>query len=263
MKFLPASFILLVSIFLFSCKTQQPVAGYLDKVVDTAGKEEIKIPELKIQKGDLLSVQVFSIATDAKVDALYNLPCAGGTAAGQAIGNCGYLVDADGNIIHHRLGVFHADGMSKQDLAAEFKKRLAGQKELLTDPTVIIRFLNYKITVLGEVAHPGTVSIPGERVTILEALGLSGDVTQYGKKNEIKVVREINGKREIGIIDLSSKKMFESSYYNLMQNDVVIVDAIPQKAKKTDQELTYAKIGLVLSMITSAALIYNSFRRIN
>jgi polysaccharide export outer membrane protein len=263
MKFSSVSFILILSLFLFSCKTQQPVAGYLDKVVDTSGKETIKIPELKIQKGDLLSIQVFSLSTDARVDALYNLPCAGGAAAGQAQGTCGYLVGADGNIIHHRLGVFHADGITKPQLAAEFKKRLSEQKDLLVDPTISIRFLNYKITVLGEVAHPGAISIPGERVTILEAIGLTGDITQYGKKNEVKVVREINGIREIGIIDLTSKKMFESPFYNLMQNDVVLVEALPQKAKKTDQELTFARIGLVLSMITSAALVYNSFRRLN
>jgi polysaccharide biosynthesis/export protein len=264
MKFFTVPLILLFSVLLFSCKTQKPVAaGYLDNVRDTSGKQEIKIPELKIQKGDLLSIQVFSITTDARVDALYNLPCSGGTAAGQATGTCGYLVDADGNIIHHRLGVFQADGMTKQALAAEFKKRLSVQKDLLADPTVIIRFLNYKITVLGEVAHPGAINIPGERVTILEAIGLTGDITQYGKKNEVRVARETDGKVEVGIIDLSSKKMFESPYYNLKQNDVVFVDALPQKAKKSDQEVTFARIGLVLSMITSAALVYNSFRRIN
>jgi polysaccharide export outer membrane protein len=114
---------------------------------------------------------------------------------------------------------------------------------------------------LGEVAHPGTLNIPGERVSILEAIGLSGDITQYGKKNVVKVIRENNGKREVGIIDLSSKKIFESPYYNLMQNDVVMIDAVNQKAKKADQDVTIARIGFVVSMITSAALIYNSFRK--
>lgn len=260
MKFISALLILVTSLFFFSCKTQQPVAGYLDKVVDTSGTDEVKIPELRIQKGDLLSIQVFSIATDARVDALYNLPCATGASAGQVTGTCGYIVDAEGNITHHRLGVFHADGMTKQELAAEFKKRLAVQKDLLTDPTVSIRFLNYKITVLGEVSRPGTISIPGERVTILEAIGLSGDITQYGKKNEVKVVREVNGTRQIGTIDLSSKKMFESPYYNLLQNDVVFVEALPQKSKKVNQDVTIARIGFIISLITSASLIYNSFK---
>lgn len=263
MKFISLLSFTAFSFFLFSCKAPKPLAGYLDNYKDTAGTDILNIPELKIQKGDLLSIQVYSIATDPAVDALYNLPCASGTAAGQAAGTCGFLVDASGNIIHHRLGVIHADGMTKSQLAAEFTRRLTAEKERLKDPTIVIRFLNYKITVLGEVAHPGTINIPGERVTILEAIGLTGDITQYGKKNEVKVIREINGKREVGTIDLSSNKLFESPYYNLMQNDVVMVDPVKQKAKKADQDVTIARIGFVVSMITSAALIYNSFKRNN
>lgn len=263
MKFISLFLTGLASILIFSCKAPKPLAGYLDNYKDTTGTDILNIPELKIQKGDLLSIQIYSIATDPAVDALYNLPCANGTSAGQATGTCGFLVDAGGNITHHRFGVIHVDGMTKNQLVSEFVKRLTVQKELLKEPTIVVRFLNYKITVLGEVAHPGTINIPGERVTILEAIGLSGDITQYGKKNEVRVVREINGKREVGTVDLSSGKLFESPFYNLMQNDVVMVDPVKQKAKKADQDMTIARIGFVVSMITSAALIYNSFRRNN
>lgn len=251
--------VLLIAVSFYSCRTSKPAGNYLENFKDTVGKDMGEIPELKIQKGDLLGVQIYSIATDPKVYELYNLPC--GASASGAANNCGYLVDAQGNIIHPRLGVIHAGGLTKAELAAEFKKRLTSPKELLADPTVVVSFLNYKITVLGEVAQPGTLSIPGERVTILEAIGLSGDITQYGKKNEVKVIRETNGTRTIGTIDLSSDKLFESPYYNLVQNDVVVVDPVKQKTKKTEQEVTMARVGFIISLITSASLIYNSFRR--
>jgi polysaccharide export outer membrane protein len=104
------------------------------------------------------------------------------------------------------------------------------------------------------------VNVPGERLTILEAVGLAGGITDYGKKERIKIIREINGKRETGIIDLSSKDLFESPYYNLMQNDVVIVEPTKQKAKQTEQAAVNQKITIALSLITTAALLYNIFK---
>ena len=234
------------------------MGNYLENYNDTSGRDIVQIPELKIQKGDLLAVQIYSIATKPEVYEIYNLPC--GASTGTAT-NCGYLVDIHGNILHQRLGVIHAAGLTKAELANEVRKRLTTPKELLSDPTVVVNFLNYKITVLGEVGHPGTLSIPGERVTILEALGLSGDVTQYAKKDEIKIIREANGVRTVGKLDLSSDKLFESPYFNLAQNDVVLVSPTKQKTKKADQDVTIARIGFIISLITAASLIYNSFRK--
>jgi polysaccharide export outer membrane protein len=132
--------------------------------------------------------------------------------------------------------------------------------ELLENPTVLIRFQNLKITVIGEVNSQGVMSIPGEKVTILEAVGLAGGLTEYGIKNAVKVIRETDGKREIGMIDLSSKQLFESPYYNLRQNDVIVVDPTPRKAKKADQDVVLQRAGFALSVITAIALVYNIFR---
>jgi polysaccharide export outer membrane protein len=114
--------------------------------------------------------------------------------------------------------------------------------------------------VIGQVGHEGVVNVPGERLTILEAVGLAGGITDYGKKERVKIIRETNGKREIGIIDLSSKDVFESPYYNLMQNDVIYVEPTNQKAKQTEQTLVNQKITIALSLITTAALLYNIFK---
>ncbi|MEJ0104597.1 MAG: hypothetical protein WDO19_19440 [Bacteroidota bacterium] len=84
-------------------------------------------------------------------------------------------------------------------------------------------------------SHPGPISIPTAHVTILEAIGLAGDIPLTGKKNTVRILRETNGKREIGYIDLTSKKIFDSPYYNLLQNDVVMVEVTKSKIRQSDQ----------------------------
>jgi polysaccharide export outer membrane protein len=257
MKFTRTTALLLLSVYFFSCTPQQKLPGYLENVIDTTGKEEVKIPELRIQKNDLLSIQVYSLSTiPEKSDLIYNLPC-NNIAGGSTTTVCGFMVDINGNIEYPRLGIFHAEGLTKLELAAQIKKKLTEPVVLLADPNVIIRFLNYKVTVLGEVAHPQTINVPGERITIFEAIGLAGDITPDGRKNTVKVIREINNKREIGMIDLSSKKPFESPYYNLMQNDVVIVEPSQRKAKQTDQLIVQQRVGFAISIISAVAVIYS------
>jgi polysaccharide export outer membrane protein len=112
---------------------------------------------------------------------------------------------------------------------------------------------------LGEVARAGPISLPSEKVTILEAIGLAGDVTIYGKKDDIVVLREIDGAVEHGKIDLSSKSLFESPYYYLRQNDVVLVNPNKNKARLSDQVFNQ-RLGIAFSIINTIALLYNVFR---
>lgn len=261
MKFTRIPALLVLSLYFISCGTQQKIPGYLENVVDTSGKDEVKIPDLLIQKNDLLSIQVYSLSTKPELsDAIYNLPCAGASGGANTASVCGYMVDINGNIEYPRLGIFHAEGLTKHELAAQIKKKLTEPIELLASPNVIIRFLNYKITVLGEVGHPGTINVPGERITILEAIGLSGDITGDGKKNAVRVIREVNNKREIGMIDLSSKDLFESPYFNLMQNDVILVEPSKRKTKAADQALVQQRVGFAISIISAITVIYSIIR---
>ena len=253
-------FISIVSVYLFSCRTQSKVPIILENVVDTTGKEQVVIPELKIQKNDLLSIQIYSLSTDPKVDEFYNLVVTQAMGMGSSSSMMtGFLVDANGNIEYPRLGTIHAEGLTKTELAAEIKKRLTQPVELLRSPTVIIRFLNYKVLVMGEVSGPGPIPVQGERITILEAIGIAGGITSGGKKEYVKVLRETNGQREIGIIDLSSKDLFKSPYYNLVQNDIVIVEPTKRKRTTEEQTLVSQRITFALSLITAAAFIYNIF----
>lgn len=254
MKILSSLFLSIIAaaIFFSSCKTQK-AHGYLEDFTDTSGKAQVKYPEPLIQKDDVLSIIVYSDATDqGATDAMYNLANTGiGTAATQ-----GFLVDQEGFIQYPRIGKIKAEGLTKPQLSDEIKKKLTGP---LSNPSVIIRLINFKITMLGEVARPGPITLPSEKVTILEAIGLAGDINIYGKKDDVVVLREVDGAVEHGKIDLSSKTVFESPYYFLRQNDVVLVNPDKNKARLSDQVFNQ-RLGIAFSIINTIALLYNVFR---
>jgi len=233
-------------------KLQRP--NYLENAGDTTGKELVSFPEPIIQKNDLLSIQIYSASIRPEVDAPYNLPQ---TTATGANAQTGFLVNARGEIDYPRIGIIKAEGLTKTQLADLIKERLQGQ---LTDPAVLIRFVNYKVTVLGEVNAPGSFTVPTEKLTIFEALGLAGDITEFGKKNRVKVLREANGQRETGVVDLTSKDLFNSPYYNLQQNDVVLVEQTGERTRQREQQRVASQIGIASTIVTTIALIISLTR---
>lgn len=238
-----------------SCRPQRAVYNYLEDFTDTTVKKDFYIAEPVIQKNDQLSIQISSAALEPEVDQLYNQNM-GGQMGGQ-YQFYGYLVDQKGNIEIPRVGVIHAEGITKDSLANEIKARLKTQ---LADPTVVIRFTNFRIIVIGEVGSPGVKTVGVENLTILEALAMAGDITLYGKKKEVKIIRENKGQRQIGIVDVTTSKMFESPYYQLQQNDIIMVEQTKYKITATEQTRISQQIGFALSIITSIALLYNIFR---
>ena len=257
MKLTRTALLFVLPFYFISCGTQKPLPNYLDHISDTGAKREVVIPELRIQKNDNLSIQVYSASTDPKVDELYN-PRPSLAGNGQTAAS-GFLVDVRGNIEYPRVGTIHAEGLTKQELADILKKKINEKDSVLTDPSVIVRFLNFKVAVLGEVKSPGIMTIPGERVTILEAIGLAGDVTDFGLKNNVQVVRETDGKREVGIINLSSDSLFLSPYYNLVQNDIVMISPTKKKAQKAETDIVLQRASFALSVITAITLVYSIF----
>ena len=255
MKTLRSLLLLVLPLYLISCGAQQKIPRYLQYASDSTMKEEVIVPELRIQKNDLLSIQIYSESSDPATDATYNITSTGGTGA------AGFLVNTKGNIEYPKLGTFHAEGLTKEELAEQIRKKLVEPVELLKNPVVVIRFLNLRVTVMGEVTSQGVINFPGEKVTILEAIGLAGGVNNYGMKNAVRVVKEVDGKREMGVVDLSSDKLFESPYYNLQQNDVVFVDPISRKAQQADQVFVMQRTSFILSILTALTLMYNIFLR--
>ena len=206
---------------LFSCRTQKQVQ-YLQGPIDTTKLSQVKVPEPIIQKDDLLGITVFS--DNAEATALFNQQMVTtasssavtttGTSVGGIMGAAapsmpGYLVDQDGDIHFQNIGAIHVEGLTKTQLSNILKEKLS---PYLKNIYFNIRFLNFKITVIGEVGKQGVYSIPGERVNILEVLGMAGDLTIYGMKDSVMVIREGGGKREFGRVDVSSQDIFISPY---------------------------------------------------
>ena len=249
-----------------ACKSKLPLT-YLDGQFDTAALSQIKVPEPVIQKGDLISIVVYS--DNPQATALYNQPVVGVSNTATTFSDAsnfsngrsstaGYLVDNDGDISFQGLGILHIEGLTKEQLIDMLDSKL--KDTLLSNPYYDIRFLNYKVTVLGDVIRPGVYSIPTERLTILEALGLAGDMTLYGKRNDVLVVREVNGTREFGRIDLTKPEALNSKYFYLLQNDMVIVNADKRKISATDQS-TVRNVSIVTSIVSAVGIIISILTR--
>jgi polysaccharide export outer membrane protein len=247
----------IASLFFVSCRTQQrAVYNYLEDVNDTSFRKGVYIAEPVIQKNDLLSVQVSSASLNPDVDAIYNQRVQqGGTQTGQVFG---YLVDINGNIELPRIGTVKAEGLKKSELESVIKDRLKGE---LTNPSVTVRFHNFRITMLGEVGSPGPLNIPTERLTVLEAIGMAGGITEFGTIKQVRVLREINGERQLGYLDLTSKEIFSSPYYQLQQNDVVVVNQTRYKLRRTEQQRVSQQIGFITGLISTVALVIAIFNR--
>ena len=258
------AFILIIVVF-SSCANIKELT-YLQGKFDTAKLSQVNAVEPIIRKGDLLSIIVFSDNPEATK--IYNQSLitvgssagSGGLSGSSSLGSSpssgGYQVDENGNIIFQGLGLLHVEGLTKAALKDTLDGRL---KEYLTNPYYNIRFLNYKFTMLGEIAKPGIISIPGERINLLEAIALAGDMTFYGRRDNILVIRETNNKRDFARLNITKPEIMASPYFYLQQNDVVIVEANKKKAAVNDQ-LTYLRLSIATSVISLFVLLYGIFK---
>ena len=166
-----------------------------------------------------------------------------------------YLVDSDGNIEFPVLGTVNVAGLNRQQLATKLKTEIT---EYVQDPIVNVRIVNFQVSVLGEVARPGTFDIRDEYLSLPKALGFAGDLTIYGRRNNVLVMREDNGKKIHEYLDLTDPNVINSPFYYLQQNDVVYVEpngAQMQSASYNRNAGVYISIASVL--ISLAVLITN------
>lgn len=178
----------------------------------------------------------------------------------------GYLVNQDGFIIFPVLGKIKVLGLTHAELARTIEQRLVEEGHVF-DPLVTVKLMNFRVCVLGDVTRPGQLVVQGERLTIFEALSMVGDLTISGLRENVTVIREENGKRIIGTIDLTSQDVFNSPYYYLHQNDVVYVEPNLRKKKSADRDpmiMTYISTGLsVLSVLSSMFYYWTLTRQLN
>ena len=246
-----------VGVFFTACTSTKKII-YLQDVVPLKQQDIEQKYEVIIHSDDLLAIMVNS--RDPELALPFNMPMV--TFQLGSINNSGqqrvlgYLVDTDGNIDFPILGTIHVEGLTRMQLTELIKNRLI-EGDLIKDPIVTVQFLNFKISVMGEVGRPGSFTISGDRITLLEALSMAGDLTIYGRRDRVAVIRENNGKRTILFHDLRSAEIFNSPCYYLQQNDIVYVE--PNKAKSGQSSINQNNsIGVwvsVISLLTTIAVL--------
>lgn len=248
-------------------RTYKNIAYFQDVEEETSLPMEVN-RGIVIQPQDKISIVVS--ARNAELARPYNLPrvtyslgAEGDNIGGSGSSNIlGYVVDNNGDINMAGLGLLHVSGKNRWELS-DYVRQILIDRDLLKDPNVTVEFMNFKVSVLGEVGSPGTYNISGDKVTILQALSLAGDLTIMGKRDNITVLREQGNERTFYHLDLRDTEIFNSPAYYLQQSDVVYV--YPSKVRAGQSRINENNFrsfnfwvsipSMLLSMTTSALLI--------
>lgn len=234
MKIIPIlSLYLLYALLFTSCSSSKNINYLTNYPIDSSQNFIHESFEVPIQVGDQLSVVVTALNLQSAVP--YQFP--------QGIKSV--TVEQDGKVVFPQLGAIKVEGKTLTQVRDILVTRL---KTYLTDPLVTLEFVNFKITILGEVSSPGVKSIPDGKINILEAIAMSGDLTLYAKRYPIMIIRENQGKREFGYVNLYSQSIFASPYYRLRQNDIIYVQS--REDKPTADEQTFnRRLSLFASLL--------------
>jgi polysaccharide biosynthesis/export protein len=236
----------IILLFFVSCTSTKSIT-YFQSSKDTSFGFIPDTTESPIQKYDILDIKVSSLNKAASAD--FN-------QSNDEVGSKGYLVNNDGNIQFPILGNIKAEGLTKTQLRENVTRAIL-DKGLLLDPIVTIRHSNFEVTVLGEVSRPTVITVPSEKITLVKALGLAGDLTIYGKRENVLLIREENGKRTTRQIDLTSVDFLNSPYYYLKPNDLIYVEPNKSKIASTDRVLII--LPLILSMVSIILIVLTFF----
>lgn len=249
-------YLIALVVFLGSCVSSKELtdkAIYFKNISDSALRHASVQYEPLIQKGDILYIGV--ITPNEKSAQLFNQP---NFYAGSDRGiisaessTQGYLVNEKGVIVFPVLGRLDVAGLTKEALSEILTVKL---EEYIDSAIVTVRLLNYRITVLGEVVRPGTYSIPSERVSVLDALGLAGDLTVYGKRDNIRIIRNAGDSMQTVTLDLNRGNIFASPYFYLQPNDVLYVEMNNRKIPNTDMA-DLRRVSMALSVLSAVGVI--------
>ena len=250
--------ILLLSIGMWSCSTSRSSLTYFEDI-KTQTDGTLPAPstyEIRIVPDDELLITVTSLIPE--VTAEYNLPLSNPAKNGSLLEvtqpkQQTYLVDKAGDINFPRLGVIHVAGMTTSELQNLIAKKISVDVE---DPIVKVALVNFRVNVLGEVRNPGTIGVNRERFSILDALGAAGDLTEYAERNNILLIREVDGKKEFHRLNLNDAELLSSPYYYLQQNDAIYVE--PNKIRKDNSKYNQNnafKLSMASAIISASSVI--------
>ncbi|MCB0572315.1 MAG: polysaccharide biosynthesis/export family protein [Phaeodactylibacter sp.] len=238
--------IILVIILFGSCVSHQELLNFNEGPDFPVQPQDVpEPPALRIQPDDALFINIHAL--DQELAAPFNLAPLNTTSQGGTATAANFLVDSEGYIEMPVVGAFHVGGLTIPEARDSLRRSL---EPFLQGPIVTIRFTQFRFTVLGEVKTPTTFTLPEEKITILEALGMAGDLTNYGNRTNILVVREENGQRSYGHINLHDRNVFQSPFFYLRPNDVIYVEPLKQKTGSISDQaakvLPWISAGTVL-----------------
>jgi len=248
--------LIVILVHLSGCVSNKKIAYFQDiQTIDQASLENAaSFIEPQIQSDDILSINVFTLNPQSGVviNQAANTPALGGNTNNSiTTQNTGFLVDKNGEIELSLIGKIKVSGLTTFQARELIRDKVSVYYK---DPNVQIRFANFKVSVLGEVNAPSAYTLPNEKVSILDALSLAGDLTIYGKRENVMVIRDVNGKKEFARLDLNSSNIFSSPFYYLKQNDVIYVEPNKRKVAATNsaQIQTVSVIASILSVLVVA-----------
>jgi polysaccharide export outer membrane protein len=259
----------LVIVLLSGCKSYEKVAYLQQSGSDAEFPDSVQspIPSPIIKVGDLFMITINTNTPEAAMP--FNLPLVpagdfSSTYSGNnsnylsyGLGMQNFLVDMEGNLAFPVIGKMKAAGLTKLELEKKIKEAVY-PKYITEEPIILVRYLNFKVSVLGEVMRPGSFIIDNEKLSILEALALAGDMSIYGKRNSVLLIRENGGNRETVRLDIRNKNLVNSPYFYLQQNDVIYVE--PNDSKARSSAISSAEsisISIVGTLISIATLVIN------
>jgi polysaccharide biosynthesis/export protein len=244
-KKLPVVFICLASLFFAGCVTPKNSYYFKNLPRDTSINTTVnRLSESLIRKNDQLSINISSL--NPQEDQVYNAAAISGssTSLPGAAGSGGYLVDMNGNIQLHRLGTVKAEGLTRRELKNKIETDI---KPYLKDPVVTVKYMNHRVTVIGEIAKPQVIPMPEEQLSVLEVLGAGGDITPLGKRDNILIIRETETGKQFKRLNMEDKAVFTSEWYYLKPDDVVYIEPNDVKIKEAKRVQKQQNISLILS----------------
>ena len=251
--------IVLLAVATSGCISKRKLVYFPNPAFNTAVATNVanSQPDYQLQPKDILSIRIKTI--DAKTSELFKVQSNNGFQQldPAALYVNGYSLDDAGNVTLPEIGKIEVRDLTVSQAEKKIQTKVS---EYLGNATVLIKLVNFKVTVLGEVQRPGYFYIYNERVTLLEALGQAGDLTDFGERNSITLVRQVKGGSQAVLINLQDPNLLASKYYYLMPNDVLYVQ--PAKAKLDRGNLNLLGfLGVILGSITSGILIYQLFNK--
>ena len=242
-------YLFLISLILTSCATKKDLY-YFQDIDQTQIDNNFKF--LNIQPGDILDIQIKALNPESVL--VFQRQSALTPQQGQLQNRAidGYLVGDDGTIGLPLIGTINTTNKNTQTLALDLQDALS---PYIKHPSVNIRILNFRVSVLGEVNNPGTFTVLEERISFLQALGLAGDLTINGNRNNIILIRNENGKTENYTIDLTKSEFMQSSFYNLRQNDIIYIQPNSARVKSSGFVGNTSTLVSILSLAVSLFIV--------